>query len=165
MQIRFTLFKTPLGWMLLAATEQGVCWISLGDKAEELEAQLAVEYPHATRQRDDAGLANWAKTLLAATSGMPGQIDLPLDTPGTPFQQQVWAVLRQIPYGQTRTYAQVAAAIGHPSAVRAAAHAIATNPLAVLTPCHRVVRSDGGLGGYRWGVERKKQLLQVEEAF
>lgn len=162
MQVRFTTFDSRLGRVLLAATRDGVCKVSFGEDDAALEAQLAVEFPAAEQVRDDAGLSDWSSMLAAQLEGNPVHMDIPLDVQGTAFQQKVWAALRQIPYGQTRTYAQLAQAIDQPAAVRAAARACATNPVAVVTPCHRVVRSDGGLGGYRWGIERKKQLLEGE---
>jgi AraC family transcriptional regulator of adaptative response/methylated-DNA-[protein]-cysteine methyltransferase len=162
MQIQYTTFATPLGRMLLAATEHGVCKISFGKDDGELQAQLEDEFPQATSTRDEQGLAAWTECLTDYLEGSTTQLELPLDAQGTAFQQQVWAALRQIPYGETRSYTEVAQAIGQPAAVRAAAHACATNPLAVVTPCHRVVRSDGGLGGYRWGLERKQALLKRE---
>ena len=164
MQIRFTLFDSRLGRVLLAATRHGVCKVSFGEEDAALEAQLAAEFPAAERARDDAGLSAWSGKLAAHLEGDPAQMDIPLDAQGTAFQHKVWAALRQIPYGQTRTYAELAQAIDQPAAVRAAARACATNPVAVVTPCHRVIRSDGGLGGYRWGLERKKLLLESEKA-
>ena len=161
-QIRFTTFDSRLGRVLMAATRHGVCGVSFGRDDVDLETQLAAEFPEAERIRDDAGLAAWSGELAAYLQGSHGHLDIPLDAQGTAFQHKVWAALRQIPYGQTRTYAQLAQAINQPAAVRAAARACATNPVAVVTPCHRVVRSDGGLGGYRWGLERKKRLLESE---
>jgi AraC family transcriptional regulator of adaptative response/methylated-DNA-[protein]-cysteine methyltransferase len=162
MQIQFTTFDSRLGRVLMAATRHGVCKVSFGSDDADLEAQLAAEFPEAECARDDTGLSAWSGKLAAYLQGDLKQMDLPLDAQGTAFQRKVWAALRQIPYGQTRTYAQLAQSIDQPSAVRAAARACATNPVAVITPCHRVVRSDGGLGGYRWGLERKKQLLERE---
>ncbi len=164
MQVRFTTFESRLGWVLMAATRYGVCKVSFGKDDADLEGQLVAEFPKAERTRDDAGLSAWSGMLAAYLQGSQKQIDLPLDAQGTAFQHKVWAALRQIPYGQTRTYAQLAQSINQPAAVRAAARACATNPVAVVTPCHRIVRSDGGLGGYRWGLERKKQLLESEKA-
>ncbi len=161
-QIRYTTFDSRIGQVLMAATRHGVCKVSFGGDDADLEAQLAAEFPEADRIRDDAGLTAWSGELAAYLQGGHGQMDIPLDAQGTLFQHKVWAALRQIPYGQTRTYAQLAQAIDQPDAVRAAARACATNPVAVVIPCHRVVRSDGGLGGYRWGLERKKQLLESE---
>jgi AraC family transcriptional regulator of adaptative response/methylated-DNA-[protein]-cysteine methyltransferase len=164
MKIQFTTFDSPLGRVLMAATRHGVCKVSFGLDDKDLEEQLAAEFPKAERVRDEAGLSAWSQKLVAHLQGVEKQVDLPVDAQGTVFQHKVWAALRQIPYGQTRTYAQLAQAIDQPSAVRAAARACATNPVAVITPCHRVVRSDGGLGGYRWGLERKRQLVEREKA-
>lgn len=162
MEMNFSIFDTPLGWMLLAATAQGVCKVAFGESEADLETLLAAEYPFALRVREDARLEKWADAIRAYLLGTESCLDLPLDVQGTLFQQKVWQALRQIPYGETRTYAQLAGEIGQPNAVRAAASACAANPVAVIIPCHRIVRSDGGLGGYHWGLERKKKLLERE---
>lgn len=161
--IDYTLADSPFGRLLLAATERGVCAVSLGSADDALVAALQAEFPAAALQRNDAAHRAWLEAVLANLAGQQPQVPLPLDIQATAFQQRVWAALRQIPYGATRTYAEVASAIGAPAAVRAVAHACASNPVATLIPCHRVVRSDGGLGGYRWGVERKRQLLEAEQ--
>lgn len=163
MQIDYSIFETALGWMLLAATPRGICKLAFGESEQELETLLAGEFPRAIRNREDARLANWAGALQAYLAGSQAAVDLPLDVQGTLFQQQVWQALRQIPAGQTRTYTQLANQIGRPGAVRAAASACGANPVAVVIPCHRIVRSDGGLGGYHWGLERKKKLLEREQ--
>lgn len=162
MEIRYTLVTTSLGWLLLVATQRGVCMIAFGDTEIELEKRLADEFGGATLRKDDAGLAGWASLVCQHLDGKNPRLDLPLDVRGTDFQQRVWAALRQIPYGEVRTYAQLAAAIGQPKAVRAAARACATNPVVLIHPCHRIVRSDGGLGGYAYGIERKRELLRRE---
>jgi len=162
MEIRYTCFDTVLGRALLAATQHGVCKLSFGEEDAALAADLAAEFPHAARREDAAGLAAWAAALRAHLAGDRQTLELPLDARGTEFQQRVWAALRQIPCGQTRSYAQLAEAIGQPAAVRAVASACARNPVAVVTPCHRIIRSDGSLGGYRWGLERKQALLKRE---
>jgi AraC family transcriptional regulator of adaptative response/methylated-DNA-[protein]-cysteine methyltransferase len=161
--IGYTLAGTPFGRLLLAATERGVCAVSLGSADDELVAELEAEFPAAELRRDDAAPRAWLEAVLANLAGEVPPVPLPLDVAATAFQQRVWAALQQIPYGATRTYAEVAEAIGAPKAVRAVAHACATNPVATVIPCHRVVRSDGGLGGYRWGIERKRQLLEAEK--
>jgi AraC family transcriptional regulator of adaptative response/methylated-DNA-[protein]-cysteine methyltransferase len=161
--IRYTTAACPLGRVLLAATEKGVCAISLGDSDEELEAFLEAEFPAATRTRDAAGLANWLAELLHRVMGEPSHQELPLDVRATAFQRRVWEELRRIPRGETRTYREVAAAIGEPTASRAVARACATNPVSVVIPCHRVIGSDGGLRGYRWGLARKEKLLAKEK--
>jgi AraC family transcriptional regulator of adaptative response/methylated-DNA-[protein]-cysteine methyltransferase len=162
MQIGYTLVDCSLGRMLVAATERGVCAVSLGDVDAVLEAALLSEYPRAEIHRDDSGFAPWVEALREHLNGFRPRLDLPLDIQATAFQRRVWKELQRIPYGETRTYTQVARAIGKPRAVRAVARACATNPVSVLVPCHRVVREDGSLAGYRWGVERKKLLLDKE---
>jgi AraC family transcriptional regulator, regulatory protein of adaptative response / methylated-DNA-[protein]-cysteine methyltransferase len=164
LSIRFAIVPSPLGRLLIAATERGVCTVTLGDTEEQLERRLRAEFPRAVVERDDGSLAALAGRVVAHIRGDGPAHDLPLDVRGTAFQQQVWRALLAIPYGETRSYAQVAAAIGRPTATRAVARACATNPVAVVIPCHRVVRSDGGLGGYAGGVERKERLLEVEGA-
>ena len=161
--IRFATIQSPLGRLLVAVTEKGVCTVNLGDTDGELERRLRSEFPHAVIERDDGSLAEVAGRVVAHIRGEGPAHDLPLDVRGTAFQQQVWRALLGIPYGQTRSYAQIAAAIGQPTATRAVARACATNPVAVVIPCHRVIRSDGGLGGYAAGVERKERLLEVEK--
>lgn len=162
-RIRFAIVPSPLGQLLVAATPSGVCTVSLGDGEAQLERRLHAEFPRAVIERDDDGsLAALAGKVLAHIRGDGPAHDLPLDVRGTAFQQQVWRALLAIPYGETRSYAQVAAAIGRPTATRAVARACATNPVAVVIPCHRVVRSDGGLGGYAGGIERKERLLEIE---
>lgn len=163
MHIRYTLAACPLGRLLLAATERGVCAVSLGDADEPLEQVLFIEYAAAAIARDDAGLTPWVEQILAHLSGQQPHLDLPLDVQATAFQWRVWQELRAIPYGRTRTYGEVARALGQPTAARAVARACATNPVSLVVPCHRVVREDGGLGGYRWGLERKQTLLEQEK--
>lgn len=162
MDIRYTLVDTELGRMLVAGTARGICAVSFGEEDAALEAFLRSEYPAAELSRDDAALADWARVLVEHLSGARPQPGLPLDVVATAFQLRVWEELRRIPYGQTRSYAEVAEAIGKPQAVRAVANACAANPAVLVTPCHRVVRSDGSLGGYRWGMERKQALLERE---
>jgi AraC family transcriptional regulator of adaptative response/methylated-DNA-[protein]-cysteine methyltransferase len=160
--IRFTFGRCDLGRVMLAATGKGVCALSLGDSESELEAWLRSEFPAATVERADADLKGWLQTVLDQLAGELPHPDLPLDVRGTAFQRRLWEELRRSPFGETRTYTEVAAAIGQPSAVRAVARACATNDVSVLIPCHRVVGSDGSLRGYRWGVERKRKLLDAE---
>jgi AraC family transcriptional regulator of adaptative response/methylated-DNA-[protein]-cysteine methyltransferase len=163
--IRFTVGRSAFGRVLLAATAKGVCAVMLGDSAKELEAELrGEEFPAATVTRADAELREWLQALLDHLAGELPHPDLPLDVRGTAFQRRVWEELRKIPAGTTRTYTEVAAAIGKPEAIRAVARACATNPVSILTPCHRVVGADGSMRGYRWGVERKKQLLEQERS-
>jgi AraC family transcriptional regulator of adaptative response/methylated-DNA-[protein]-cysteine methyltransferase len=160
--IRYALVDSPLGRLLLAATERGVCAVSLADTDTPLEAFLKNEYPAAEIRRDDAQLKPYVEELLRHLQGQRPHLDLPLDVQATAFQWRVWQELQAIPYGRTRSYREIARRIKRPSAVRAVARACATNPVALVVPCHRVVRSDGGLGGYRWGIERKKKLLAHE---
>ena len=160
--LRYTLFSCPLGRLLLAASERGVCAVCIGDDDAALEAELAGQYPAAEVRRDDAGLRSWAGELLRHLKGGPASSNPPIDTGGTAFQERVWQELLAIPAGVTRSYSEVARRLGRPTAARAVARACATNPVAVLIPCHRVVREGGALGGYRWGLERKKALLAAE---
>jgi AraC family transcriptional regulator of adaptative response/methylated-DNA-[protein]-cysteine methyltransferase len=147
----------------VGATSRGVCAVAMGSSDAELERALAKEYPEATIGRDTGTLAKWTTEILAHLAGRQPRLDLPLDVQATAFQWQVWQALAAIPYGETRTYSEVAKAIGRPRAVRAVARACATNPVALAIPCHRVVSADGASGGYRWGVGRKKTLLQREQ--
>ncbi|MGB8885600.1 MAG: bifunctional DNA-binding transcriptional regulator/O6-methylguanine-DNA methyltransferase Ada [Candidatus Korobacteraceae bacterium] len=160
--ITFALAPTPLGRLLVASTERGLCAVRFGDNAAELERDLRDEFDSAILHRDDAAMRKYVEPLLAAIRGENTTIDLPLDVRATAFQMKVWATLRKIPSGETRSYSDVAREIGAPKAVRAVARACASNPVALAVPCHRVVRSDGDLAGYRWGVGRKKKLLERE---
>ncbi len=134
----------------------------LGDAPELLLDNLRAEFPAAALEADEETLKPWLEALVRYLDGRAASLDLPLDVQATAFQRQVWDALRAIPYGSTRSYQQVAAAIGRPDAVRAVAGACAHNPVALVIPCHRVVRSDGSLGGYRWGLDRKRELLEQE---
>lgn len=160
--IDYTVLESAVGWVLLAATERGLCAVQLGDTVAQLVDALHAEYPQATISRADERLAAWADAVLAHVAGRLPALDLPLDVQATAFQGLVWQALRAIPYGETRSYQEVAQSIDKPSASRAVARACATNQIAVLIPCHRVVRGDGTLGGYRWGVQRKHALLERE---
>jgi len=161
-RIRYAIVGSPLGRLLVAATDRGVCDVALGSSDEELVRALEQEYPSATRTRDRAGLAAWTTAILEHLAGRQPRLDLPLHVRATSFQWQVWQALSAIPYGETRTYAQVAASMGQPRAVRAVARACATNRVALAIPCHRVVPASGGQGGYRWGSARKQTLLARE---
>ena len=161
-EIDFTIADSPLGRLLLAATARGVCRVMIGEDDRALEKDLRAEYPRAAVRRNDGLLSAQVRTLLDHLGGRSPHIQLPVDVRATAFQWRVWRQLQAIPYGETRTYQQVAAAIGKPTATRAVARACATNPVALLVPCHRVVRTDGSMGGYRWGIERKEQLLEQE---
>ncbi len=162
MRIRFTVVASRLGRLLVAATSRGVCAVMLGDSDGTLERALRDEYPRAEVLRGDARLSEWVARIVGSLAGDSESLLVPLDLPGTAFQWKVWGALRQIPRGATRSYREVAEAIGRPTAARAVARACATNHAPLLIPCHRVVREDGGLGGYRWGVERKRKLLEAE---
>jgi len=160
--ISFTIVNCPLGRLLVGATAKGICVVSIGKSDESLEAALVSEYPAAEIHGDRAGLSKYINALLRYFGGTQPSPDLPLDIQVTAFQWRVYEAVRVIPFGHTRTYAEIAKAIGSPKAVRAVAHACAANPVAIVIPCHRVVRKDGGLGGYRWGMESKKTLLAKE---
>lgn len=160
--IRFAMGETPLGWALIAATARGICMAALGDDKADLETDLRRRFPAALIGPADDELAGWAREIIAFITHPASLPDLPLDIAGTAFQAQVWRALQKIPPGTTTTYRDIAAALGRPTAVRAVARAIASNKVAVLVPCHRVIRSDGSISGYRWGVERKRALLASE---
>lgn len=174
--IEYVIAETSLGYLLVAATEKGICSVALGDAAQTLEERLAAEYPAATRRYvpvDGSVLANaaassrlarWVRQVVANVDGerSAGATDIPLDLQATAFRWKVWRELQKIPAGETRSYSEIATSIGSPKAVRAVASACANNPVALVIPCHRVVRRGGELGGYRWGVERKQKLLDKE---
>ena len=162
-RVAFTIVDCSLGRLLVAGTERGLCSVKLGDRDTALEQDLRAEYPSAVVERERGAFAEWVRALVAHIDGRAPRIDLPLDIKATAFQWKVWRYLQSIPYGETRAYSDVAAAIGEPSAVRAVARACATNHVCLVIPCHRVVQKDGGLGGYHWGVERKRRLLQKEK--
>src|SRR6266478_2584632 len=167
--IRYTCADSPLGRLMIAATDKGICTIKFADSDEELEQGLKQEFPFAVRRRDDRDLAALAQGVMQRIRGTDKNQNnkdlasaLPLDIQATAFQRRVWSYLQSIAFGETRSYSQVAKAIRRPSAVRAVARACATNPVAIAIPCHRVLRSNGEMGGYRWGIERKKSLLELE---
>ncbi len=155
---------TPLGRALVAATERGICMTAFGEDEPALLAALRERFPAAEIVKGDKRLQEWAAQVVRFITAPDQTLDIPLDIRGTAFQARVWRALRRIPLGKTASYAEIATALGQPQAVRAVARACASNPLAVLVPCHRVVRSGGELGGYRWGVERKRDLLARERA-
>jgi AraC family transcriptional regulator of adaptative response/methylated-DNA-[protein]-cysteine methyltransferase len=160
--IRYTCVDSPLGRMLVAATDKGICAIQFGDTDDELAEGLKREFPFAIRKRSDESMRRWTNTVLSQLSGQKLNRSLPLDIQATAFQRRVWSHLQSLPFGTTQSYAQVAKAIGRPTAARAVARACASNRIAVAIPCHRVVRGSGEMGGYRWGVRRKKALLDME---
>jgi len=162
MQIHYTIANSPLGRLLVGATDKGISALYLGESDGKLEAALEKEYPRAEIRRDRNGMEGWVEQILAHLRGQAPRLDLPTDVQATAFQRRVWEELRRIPYGTTRTYSQIARAIGKPRAIRAVARACATNPVSVVVPCHRVVREDGKLAGYRWGLQRKRALLEHE---
>jgi AraC family transcriptional regulator of adaptative response/methylated-DNA-[protein]-cysteine methyltransferase len=162
--IRSAIAESSLGLVLVAATERGICAVRFGDDQEALEAELHGLFPKARHLPADRAFSELARAVIARIEQPEAALELPLDIQGTLFEQRVWAALRAIPTGETRSYGAVAAAIGQPTAARAVARACAANPVAVLTPCHRVVPAVGGLGGYRWGSARKGELLRREGA-
>jgi AraC family transcriptional regulator of adaptative response/methylated-DNA-[protein]-cysteine methyltransferase len=166
--ISYAVAETPLGLTMMAATDRGLCFVQFGGSEAELAAQLEREYPgamiapmHAAAR---APFEQWMAALAAHLEGTRPRLDLPLDVRGTAFQMKVWRFLQRIPYGEVRSYAEVAEGIGAPKAVRAVASACAANRIAVAIPCHRVIRGDGGLGGYRWGLARKRALIDAERS-
>ena len=161
--INYATIETPLGRLLVATTSKGVCSVMLGDSEAALKADLLQEFPAAEIRHDEKPLRSSLKAIVEHLKNKSPHIDLPLDIRATAFQRQVWAQLRAIPYGETYSYSEVAKAIGQQQAVRAVGRACATNPVALVIPCHRVIREDKSLGGYRWGLERKKQLLAIEK--
>jgi AraC family transcriptional regulator, regulatory protein of adaptative response / methylated-DNA-[protein]-cysteine methyltransferase len=162
MNISYTIAPCSLGRVLVAATERGISAVYLGDRDSDLAAALRKEYPHAGIRCASGEHSNWVREIVRHLAGSNPELDLPTDVMATAFQRRVWEALRSIPLGATRTYSEVARSIGQPSAIRAVARACATNPTSIVVPCHRVVRTDGTLAGYRWGVERKKSLLESE---
>jgi AraC family transcriptional regulator of adaptative response/methylated-DNA-[protein]-cysteine methyltransferase len=161
--VRFATAPCTLGLLLVAATERGVCTVMLGEEVGALELLLRRQFPAAEIFPDATGMAEQVSGILAAMTEHPAAGDLPLDLRATAFQARVWQALRQIPRGETRSYADVARSLGQPKAVRAVARACASNPVAIAIPCHRVIGSNGALTGYRWGIERKKTLLEMEK--
>jgi len=161
--IRYDVLDTPIGLLLVGATAKGICAIRIGDSPGKLEQSLRDEFPAASLARDAAFLKPWADRLRQHLDGRLHKLDLPLDIRATAFQRRVWEYLQTIPYGGTQSYSAIARAIRHPRAARAVARACAANPVAVVIPCHRVVRADGQPGGYRWGEECKEKLLELEQ--
>jgi AraC family transcriptional regulator of adaptative response/methylated-DNA-[protein]-cysteine methyltransferase len=160
--IGFTTKATVVGHMLVAVTKRGIVTVRFGNSEASLVASLRQDYPRATLRRETNGLRRYVSGVLQCLAGQGNACQLPFDLNASVFQRRVWKALQQIPYGKTRSYRDVARTIGQPAAARAEARACATNPIAVAIPCHRVVREDGRLGGYRWGIQRKKRLLALE---
>jgi len=161
-RIRYAVARTRLGSLLVARTATGVCAVALGGSARALEAALEAEFPAATMVRDQTRLARLVRAVVGAVEGRRQRLDLPLDVRASAFRLKVWDAVRAIPYGEVRTYGELARAVGRPAAVRAVARACAANPVALAIPCHRVVPAAGGPGGYRFGVTRKRRLLAME---
>jgi AraC family transcriptional regulator of adaptative response/methylated-DNA-[protein]-cysteine methyltransferase len=161
--VRYTIAASPLGRLLVAQTERGVCAVQIGESDRALETALRDDYPKARIELDDHALRPSLAAILAHLGGEIPRLDLPLDVAASAFQWRVWRALQEIPRGETRSYAEVANALGRPGAARAVARACASNRVALLVPCHRVVRADGSVGGYRWGAARKKSLLETEK--
>ncbi len=165
MAIKYRILDSPLGKLIVARTAHGVCYVGLWDEEATLEASLRTEYPRAELTRDADGNDPWTQGILAYLEGRAAELGgIPVDAHGTEFQRKVWRELQAIPRGKTRSYGEVASRIGRPKAVRAVGRACATNPVSLLIPCHRVLGGAGDLHGYHWGLERKKKLLEAENA-
>lgn len=162
-RIAFSVVPCALGLALVATTPKGICAVKLGDQAAALEQELKEEFSDAELRSADPSHEGWVRGVVALAEGRASHVSLPLDVRGTAFQKRVWSALRKIPRGATRSYAAIAASIGRPDAVRAVAGACGANPTALVVPCHRVIQSDGALGGYHWGIERKRRLLDSEQ--
>ncbi len=161
--LQFTIVESSLGRVLVARTPRGVCAVLIGDDRDELRRNLRERFPAETISEDDVELSALADTVIDFIESPAGGLDVPLDVRGTEFQRTVWQALREVPAGSTASYTDIAVRIGLPKSVRAVAQACAANPLAVIVPCHRIVKRDGQLSGYRWGVERKRKLLEAEQ--
>ena len=160
--ITYAVAISPLGRLLVASTDKGVCRVSLGDSVAALERELKADFPEASLRRDDEALHKLVENCLQRVAGAKPHKSLPLDIQATAFQRRVWQELQSIPVGETRSYREIAAAIGRPEAARAVGRACASNPVGLVIPCHRAIREDGSLGGYRWGLKRKEALLETE---
>ncbi len=161
--IRYSVFTLPIGKILVAATRRGVCSVKLGDDAATLRRLIGEEFSAAELIEDSSALREIRQSIASFLSGKGNLARVPVDLRGTVFQRRVWQALSRIPRGETRTYGEIARAIGNPAAVRAVGSACGANPVALVVPCHRAVRTDGGLGGYAWGIARKKRLLELEK--
>ena len=161
-RIEYHISDSPLGRLLIGATSKGLCSLMWGDHDHELRQALARRFPGGTLSRGQETPESWCDPLNRYLGGEPVDLGFPLDVGGTPFQRRVWHRLRAIPIGSILSYSNLAKALGNPAATRAVAGACAANPVALVIPCHRVIRSDGGLGGYRWGLQRKRRLLSLE---
>jgi AraC family transcriptional regulator of adaptative response/methylated-DNA-[protein]-cysteine methyltransferase len=163
MQISYAIARCPLGWVLVGGTKFGVCAVCMGNTEEEVEKALSEQFPNAIMRRDDLALAEWVSQIMRYFAGQEPNLNLPLDIQATAFQWRVWREIKSIPYGTTRSYSQIANALGNTQATRAVARACAANPVALIVPCHRVIGEDGEMHGYRWGKSRKQQLLGLEQ--
>ncbi len=163
LRIGYSIIDSPLGRLLVAATERGVCGVCIGDSDAFVERSLAEDYPSAILYRNDQGMKEWTGAFSKYFDGEHLALNLPLDVKATAFQSRVWKIIQSIPFGKTTTYSQIAKELGEPDASRAVARACATNPVALVIPCHRVIGKDGGLHGYRWGKKRKQTLLKLEQ--
>jgi AraC family transcriptional regulator of adaptative response/methylated-DNA-[protein]-cysteine methyltransferase len=164
LRIRYSIIDSPLGRLLVAATEKGVCGVCIGDSDAFVERSLAEDYPSAILHRRDEELKEWTGAFMKYFDGEHLALNVPLDVRATAFQSRVWKIIQSIPFGKTTTYGKIAQELGEPEASRAVARACATNPVALVIPCHRVIGKDGNLRGYRWGKKRKQTLLKLEQA-
>ncbi len=162
MELKFTTVDSPLGRILIAATSRGISWLGLGESDRVLLDELRSDYPHAALARDEVSLKTRAHAVVDFLSGRSSFPRIALDVAGTPFQRRVWDELSAIPPGDTRSYGEIARRIAKPNAARAVGAAVGANLVAILIPCHRALRTSGALGGYRWGLERKRKLLELE---
>jgi AraC family transcriptional regulator of adaptative response/methylated-DNA-[protein]-cysteine methyltransferase len=162
-RIRYTIVDCVLGKLLVGGTEFGVCAVCMANSDGAVERALSEQYPNAILQRNDESMSEWVIQIIKYLSGEELNLNLPLDIQATTFQSKVWDKIKSIPYGATASYSKIALAVGKPKAARAVARACATNPVAIIVPCHRVVGQDGKLHGYRWGKERKHRLLRLEQ--
>jgi AraC family transcriptional regulator, regulatory protein of adaptative response / methylated-DNA-[protein]-cysteine methyltransferase len=162
LRIQYSIIDSPLGRLLVAATERGVCGVCIGDSDRFVESSLTEDFPHAILRRNDEAMEDWTGAFAKYFDGEHLALNLPLDVKATAFQSQVWKIIRSIPFGKTTTYSRIAQELGNPEASRAVARACATNPVALVIPCHRVIGKDGNLHGYRWGIKRKHVLLKLE---
>ena len=160
--IEFSIVPSSLGDLLVAASERGICLVRVADPGADLEKELARELPFAELRENPARLEPWSDALVSYVDGRSTRLDVPLDVSGSRFERRVWVALRNIPRGETRTYGEVADSLGVAKGARAVGRACASNPIAVAIPCHRVVAKSGELGGYRWGLARKRSLLERE---
>jgi AraC family transcriptional regulator of adaptative response/methylated-DNA-[protein]-cysteine methyltransferase len=161
-EIAYSIVDSTLGRLIVAGTRHGLCFAAMGDSDRAIISELRTDYPKASIRRDDGVAGKWARSLASYLAGRSPMPTLQLDIRGTPFQFSVWEQLRAIPRGETRSYSEIARRIGRPRAIRAVGTANGANPVSILIPCHRALRASGHLGGYRWGLERKRRLLELE---